>query len=122
MEYPSETTDAIGFEPFRLDEPYGIIVQNNPVNKVDPFGLEASDHNYNMQCLRCDWQELSACVAETYDSEQLEACKAVCEVQTPQGRLFCAICVIGKADEFSQCSKHCNLTYDCGKKKDKCEK
>jgi hypothetical protein len=40
MEYPSETTDAIGFEPFRLDEPYGIIVQNNPVNKRDPRGLE----------------------------------------------------------------------------------
>jgi hypothetical protein len=43
MEYPSETTDAIGCEPVRLDEPYRIIVQNNPVNLVDPVGYSGID-------------------------------------------------------------------------------
>jgi hypothetical protein len=40
MEYPSETVDSLGFSPIGLDMPYGIIVQNNPVNFIDPLGLD----------------------------------------------------------------------------------
>jgi hypothetical protein len=39
-EYPSQTADDLWFVPIGLDEPYRIIVQNNPVNLVDPLGLE----------------------------------------------------------------------------------
>jgi hypothetical protein len=34
------SVDAVGFTPIGQDEPYRIIVQNNPVNKIDPLGLE----------------------------------------------------------------------------------
>jgi hypothetical protein len=46
-EYPSETADALGFAPIGLDMPYGIIVQNNPVNKIDPLGLIWVTTGYN---------------------------------------------------------------------------
>jgi hypothetical protein len=51
-EYPPKTADGIWFEPIGLDEPYRIIVQNNPVNEIDPLGLEGltstDDHgNYD---------------------------------------------------------------------------
>jgi hypothetical protein len=35
-----ESLDDIGFAPIGLDEPYRIVVGNNPVNFVDPLGLE----------------------------------------------------------------------------------
>ena len=38
--YP-ETLEDIGFTPIGLDEPYRIVVGNNPVNFVDPLGLQA---------------------------------------------------------------------------------
>jgi hypothetical protein len=39
MEHSWETIEALGFAPIVLDEPYRIIVQNNPVNFIDPKGL-----------------------------------------------------------------------------------
>lgn len=39
-EYPSETIAALGFGPIGLDMPYRIIVQNNPINNIDPSGLK----------------------------------------------------------------------------------
>jgi hypothetical protein len=36
-----EVIDALGFAPIGLDEPYRIIVQNSPVNYIDPEGFEA---------------------------------------------------------------------------------
>ncbi len=46
MEYPSETADAFGVAPIRMDEPYGIIAANNPVNKIDPLELEGIEGAY----------------------------------------------------------------------------
>jgi hypothetical protein len=34
-----EVIDTVRFAPIGLDMPYRIIVQNNPVNNVDPLGL-----------------------------------------------------------------------------------
>jgi hypothetical protein len=47
MKYPSESVDALGFTPIGLDMPYGIIVQNNPVNKIDPNGQNYLDLNFS---------------------------------------------------------------------------
>jgi hypothetical protein len=46
-EYPSETTDTLGFAPVGWDEPYGIIVANSPVNRSDPLGLYGLGSDYN---------------------------------------------------------------------------
>jgi hypothetical protein len=38
-----ESREDIGFAPIGLDEPYRIVVGNNPVNFVDPLGLFSVD-------------------------------------------------------------------------------
>ena len=38
-----ESREDIGFAPIGLDEPYRIVVGNNPVNKIDPLGLDDLD-------------------------------------------------------------------------------
>jgi hypothetical protein len=40
---PLEILDDTAFVRIGLDEPYRIIVQNNPVNYIDPFGLARGD-------------------------------------------------------------------------------
>ena len=42
--YP-ETLEDTGFTPIGLDEPYRIVVGNNPVNWVDPLGLAVLNPN-----------------------------------------------------------------------------
>jgi hypothetical protein len=37
---PLEIVDGFGFAPIGRDEPYRIIVGNNPVNYMDPLGLD----------------------------------------------------------------------------------
>lgn len=67
-----EPREDIGFAPIGLDEPYRIVVGNNPVNFVDPLGLMGT--NQPRKKKKQEYQTGDFCINQLAQRKRSGAC------------------------------------------------